>query len=97
MEEVQFRDGLAKVLSITIRTSGRERRSIIVVNVPLKIKRNANGSAKLLGQYVNKGQKSATCGRLNCKHVNWEEMEVNSHVGCWEEEVLQLAVGNTLD
>ena len=36
VEEVQYGEGLAEVLSIIIRTSSREKRNIIVAYVPLK-------------------------------------------------------------
>ena len=36
-------------------------------------------------------------GDFNCKNVKWEEMEVSGNAGPWSEEVLQLAMVNTMD
>ena len=36
VERVQYGDGMAEVIGITIQTSGRERRKIVVTYVPSK-------------------------------------------------------------
>ena len=36
-------------------------------------------------------------GDFNCKGVNWKEMDGNGNAGLWSEDMLQLAMENTLD
>ena len=35
-------------------------------------------------------------GDFNCKGVNWQEMEWSGNTGSWSEDILQLAMENTL-
>lgn len=62
VEEVQYGDGMVEVIGITTRTSGRERRRIILTYVPPKIymevggsQGNAKGSVEVPRQH-DKGQ-----------------------------------------
>ena len=36
-------------------------------------------------------------GDFNCKNVNWKEMEVYGNTEPWGEELIQLAMENTMD
>ncbi|MPC76647.1 hypothetical protein E2C01_071066 [Portunus trituberculatus] len=36
-----------------------------------------------LDNMLRKDRRVLLVGDLNCKHVNWEEMDANSHTGCW--------------
>ena len=105
VEEVQYGDGLAEVIGLTIRTSGRNKRRIILTFVPPKTntwrlekhKEMQKEVLKCIDNIIRKDKKAMLVGDFNCKGVNWEEMEVNNNADVWSEEVLQLAMVNTLD
>ena len=96
---------MAEVISIKIGTSGREKRRIIVTYVPPKTntwrleehKEMQREVLKCLDSMVGKNSKILLVGDFNCKNVRWEEMEVNGNAGPWSEEMLQLAMVNTMD
>ncbi|MPC84308.1 hypothetical protein E2C01_079045 [Portunus trituberculatus] len=97
VEELQYRDGHEEVVSITIRTSEREKRSIIVTYVPPKINKEMQREVLNCLENMLRKDRSVLLADLNFKHVNWEEMDTNSQAGRWGEEVLQLVMVNTLD
>ena len=105
IEEIEYGDNAAEIASITIRTNGRERRKIIVTYIPPKT--NTWGLAEhqemqrevltSLGNMLRKDKKILLLGDFNCKNINWEVMEVCGNGGRWGEELLQMAMVNTLD
>ena len=105
VEGVQYGDDMAKVIRITIQTNGRERRKVIVTYVPPKTntgkleeyKAMQKVVLKCLGDVMRKDRKVLLAGDFNCKGVNWKEMEGSGNAGSWSENMLQLAIENTLD
>ena len=105
VEEVQYGDGMEEVIGITIRTSGKARRRIILTYVPPRTnawkmeehKEMQRGVLKCLDSMIRKDGKVLLVGDFNCKNVRWEEMEVIANAGEWSEEMLQLAMVNTMD
>ncbi len=105
IEEIEYGENAAEIASITIRTNGRERRKIIVTYIPPKT--NTWGLAEhqemqrevltSLGNMLRRDKKILLLGDFNCKNINWEVMEVCENGGQWGEELLQMAMVNTLD
>ena len=101
---MQYGEGLAEVIGLTIRTSKRNKRRIILAYVPPKTntwrleehKEMQNEVLECIDNVIRKDKKAMLVGDFNCKGVNWEEMEVNSNADMWS-EVLQLVMVNTLD
>ena len=89
VERVQYRDSLAEVIGITIRTNGRDRRKIIVTCVPPRTKTwkleeyktKQKVALKCLGDMMRKDRKVLLVGDFNCKGVNWKEMEWSGTAG----------------
>ena len=52
---------------------------------------------KCLDDKIRMGKKALLVGDSNCKGVNWKEMKGSGNTGLWSEDMLQLAMGNTLD
>ena len=50
-----------------------------------------------LADMMRKDRKVLLMGDFNCKGVNWKEMEGSGTKGSWSEEMLKLAMENTLD
>ena len=105
IEEVQYGDGMAEALSITVKTSGRIRRRIVVSYVPPKTnswrleehKEMQREVLKFLEDILTNDKKILLLGDFNCKNINWEEMEVYENAGQWGEDVLQMAMVYTMD
>ena len=97
---MQYGDGMAEVIGITIRTNERDRRKTVETYVPSKTntwkleehKAMQKEMLKCLGDMMRKDRMALLVGDFNCKEVNWKEME-----GSWSEEILQLVMENTLD
>ena len=103
MEGVQYGDGLAEVIRITIGTNERDRK-IIVTYVPprtnmwkLEEYKTMQKVLKCLDDMIRKDRKVLLVGDFNCKGVNWKGMEESGNAGSWSEEMLQLVIENTLD
>ena len=105
IEEVQYGEDTAEIVSITIRTNERERIRIILTCVPPRT--NTWGLDKhkemqkevliSLDNMLRKDNKILLLGDFNCKNINWKEMEVCENAGQWGEDLLQMAMVNTLD
>ena len=52
---------------------------------------------KCLDDMIRKDKKVLLVGDFNCKGVNWKEIEESGNEGLWSEDMLQLAMENTLD
>ena len=50
-----------------------------------------------LNDMTRKDKKVLLVGDFYCKGVNWQEMEWSGNAGSWSEDMLQLAMENTLD
>ena len=50
-----------------------------------------------LDSMIRKDNKILLMGDFNCKNVRWEEMEIDGNAEPWSEEMLQLAMVNTLE
>ena len=77
VEDVQYGVGMVEVINITIRTSGRERRKIIVAYAPPKTnvwgqehKEMRKEVIKCLENMISKCSKVVLLGDFNCKGVN---------------------------
>ena len=96
VEDVQYGDGMVEVISITISTSGGERRNIIVAYVPPKTgawrrkehKEKKREVIKCLENMISKCSRAILLGDFNCKNVNREEMEVYGNAEPWGEELI---------
>ena len=105
IEEVQYGEDTAEIVSITIRTNERERRRIILTYVPPrtntwgldKHKEMQKEVLTSLDTMLSKDKKILLLGDFNCKNINWEEMEICENAGQWGEDLLQMAMVNTLD
>ena len=105
VEEVEFGDGMAEVLSIVIKTNGKERRKIIVTYVPPKTnawelekyKEMQCEVWKCLDDMIRESKKVLLVGDFNCKDINWKEMDVRGSVNPWSDKLMQLAMVNTMD
>ena len=104
VEDVQYGVGMVEVISITIRTSARERRKIIVAYAPPKT--NAWGQEhkemrkeviKCLENMISKCSKVVLLEDFNRKGVNWKKMEVYGNAESWSEEPMPLVMENTMD
>ena len=82
VEGVQYRDSMAEVIRITIRTNEKERRKIISIYAPSrtiiwKLKEHKviqKEVLKCLDNMIRKDKKVQLVGGFNCKDVNWKEM-----------------------
>ena len=105
VEDVQYGDGVAEVLDITMRISKRERRKIIVAYVPPKTnawkyeehKVMQKEMMKCLENVITICNKVLLLGDFNCKNVNWEVMGTCGNAETWSEEVIQMAAQNTME
>ena len=52
---------------------------------------------KYLDGMIGKDKKVLLMGDFKCRSVNWKEMEESGSEGLWSEDMLQLAMENTLD
>ena len=52
---------------------------------------------KCLDDMIRKDKKRLLVGDFNCKGVKWKEMKGSGNAGSWSENMLQLAMENTLD
>ena len=81
LEEVQYDDGMAEVIDITIPDNGRERRKIIVTYVPPKTNMWKVEEHKVMQEVlkclddIRKDKKVLLVGDFNCKGVNRKKME----------------------
>ena len=104
VEEVQYGDGMAEIISIIIRNWGKRRR-IILTYIPPKTntwkleehKEMQKEVLECLDNTIRKDNKILLMGDFNCKNVRWEEMEIDGNTEPWSEEMLQLALVNTLE
>ena len=105
IEEVQHGEDLAEIISITIRTKWRERRRILLTYVPPrtntwgldKHKEMQKEVLTSLDNILRKDKKILLLGDFNCKNIDWKEMEICENAGQWGEDLLQMAMVNTLD
>ena len=105
VEDVQYGEDKAEVIGLTIRTSGREKRKIILTYVPPKTntwkleehKEMQKEVLRCIEKMLERDKKVLIVGDFNCKSVNWAEMEVTGNEGLWSEGLLQMAMVNTLD
>ena len=105
VEDVQYGEDKAEVIGLTIRTSGREKRKIILTYVPPKTntwkleehKEMQKEVLRCIEKMLERDKKVLIVGDFNCKSSNWAEMEVTGNEGLWSERLLQMAMVNTLD
>ena len=105
VDEVQYGEGMAEVIGITIKISKRVRRKIIVTYVPPKTnvwkmeehREMHKEVLKCLEGLIRKGNKILLMGDFNCRDVNWKELEGKEIAGTWSEKLLQLIMVNTME
>ena len=86
VEEVQYGDGMAEIISIIIRNWGKRRR---IISTYVQPKTNAwkleehkemqKEVLECLDSMIRKDNKILLMGDFNWKNVRWEEMEMQSH------------------
>ena len=105
VEDVQYGEDKVEVIGLTIRTSGRVKRKIILTYVPPKTntwkleehKEMQKEVLRCIEKMLERDKKVLIVGDFNCKSMNWAEMEVTGNEGLWSEGLLQMAMVNTLD
>ena len=105
VEDMQCESGKAEVISIAIRMKSGEKRRIILTYVPPKTnaweceeyKDMKKDLMKSLDSKIRRDRSVLLLGDFNCRDVNWEDMEVTGESGTWGEDLLQLAMVNTMD
>ena len=105
VEEVEFGDGMAEVISIVIKTNGWEKRKIIVTYVPPKTnawelekyKEMQYEVWRCLDDMIRKSRRVLLVGDFNCKDINWNEMEMSGNDSPWCDKLIQLAMVNTME
>ena len=93
-----------EVLGVTIKIGGMKKRNIIVAFVPPKTntwkiehKEMQEEVLKCLGSVLREDERTLLAGALNCRNVDWRDMEVVRNAGSWSKKMLHLAMVNTLD
>ena len=105
VEEVSYGEGMMEIMGITIKTGEMKKRKIIVTYVPPKTnawkveehREMQKEVIKCLDNMLRGEERILLVGDFNCRNVNWKDMEVVGNAGSWSEEMLYLAMVNTLD
>ena len=105
VEDVQYGEGMAEVLSLKVKTENKEKRRIIVAYVPPKTNtwraeqhsEMQKGTIKCLEDMLRRDNKVLLVGDFNCKGIDWKEKEGNNNIGQWGEEMLQMSLENTME
>ena len=105
VDEVEYGNGMAKTVSVVIKSNGNKKRKIVTTYIPPRTnawdineyKQMQQETKNSITDMIESDNTVLLVGDFNCKEVNWEELELEDGAGAWCEELLQTMMVNSMD